>query len=56
MVVYRLAIAAALNISLPMPGGAILRIDPLDVKLATAILVLAALGLTRLQNKNKLRE
>ena len=56
MVVYRLAIAAALNISLPMPGGAILRIDPLDVKLATAILVLAALGLTRLQQKNKPRE
>ena len=52
MVIYRLAIAAALNISFPLPGGMTLKIDPLDVKLATAVLVLAALGLTRLQNKN----
>jgi ABC-type uncharacterized transport system permease subunit len=29
-----------------------LRIDPLDVKLATAALVLAALWLTRVQKKN----
>lgn len=52
MVIYRLAIAAALNISFPLPGGVTLRIDPLDIKLATAVLVLAALGLTRWQNKN----
>jgi putative ABC transport system permease protein len=51
MIVYRLAIAAALNVAIPLPGGDSLRIDPLDVKLATAVLVLAALWLTHLQKK-----
>jgi putative ABC transport system permease protein len=50
MVMYRLAIAAALNVAIPLPGGETLKIDPLDVKLATAILVLGALWLTRFQN------
>jgi len=43
MVIYRLAITAALNVSIPLPGGGALHIDPLDVKLATALLVLVAL-------------
>ena len=53
MVVYRLAIAAALNISLPLPGGGFLRIEAQDVKLATALLVLLALWFTHVQNKRK---
>jgi putative ABC transport system permease protein len=53
MLIYRLVIAAALNIAVPLPGGGALRIDPLDVKLATALLVLAALWLTRLQKGAK---
>jgi putative tryptophan/tyrosine transport system permease protein len=53
MVIYRLAIAAALNVSLPLPGGALLRIDAQDVKLATALLVLLALWLTHVRNKRK---
>lgn len=53
MVIYRLVIAAALNIAIPLPGGNTLRVDPLDVKLATAALVLAALWVTRLQKGAK---
>lgn len=53
MVVYRLAIAAALNVSLPLPGGGVLRIEAQDVKLATALLVFLALWFTNLQNKRK---
>ncbi len=47
MIIYRLAITAALNVSVPLPGGGVLKIDPLDVKLATAVLVLLALWFSR---------
>ena len=53
MVIYRLAIAAALNVSLPLPGGGLLRIEAQDVKLATALLVFLALWFTNIQNKRK---
>jgi putative ABC transport system permease protein len=53
MVVYRIAIAAALTVKIPLPGGEFFRIDAQDVKLATALLVLLTLWLTRLQsNRN----
>lgn len=50
MVVYRIAIAAALTVSLPLPWGA-LTLDAQDVKLATAVLVLVALWLTHVQKQ-----
>lgn len=53
MIVYRIAIAAALSIKFPLPGGEFLRIDAQDVKLATALLVLATLWLTRWQSSRK---
>jgi putative ABC transport system permease protein len=53
MVVYRVAIAAALSVSIPLPGGETFRIDAQDVKLATAVLVLFALWFTRMRNNNK---
>ena len=45
MVIYRVAIAAALVISIPLPSGERFAIDAQDVKLATALLVLTALAL-----------
>ncbi len=51
MIIYRVAIAAALTASIPLPGGEILRIEAQDVKLATAVLVLIALWFTRVQKK-----
>lgn len=53
MIVYRIAIAAALSVKFPLPGGGFLRIDAQDVKLATALLVLLTLWLTRLQSNRK---
>jgi putative ABC transport system permease protein len=53
MIVYRIAIAAALSISIPLPGGGTFRIDPQDVKLATALLVLVALWFTRSRGKKR---
>lgn len=53
MIIYRIAIAAALTASIPLPGGEILRIEAQDVKLATAVLVLVALWLTHVQKKGK---
>lgn len=50
MVLYRIVIAAALTVSLPLPGGA-LTLDAQDVKLATALLVLVALWLTHVQKR-----
>jgi len=47
MIVYRIAIAAALSVAIPLPDGGAFRIDPQDVKLATALLVLFALWFTR---------
>lgn len=49
MVVYRIVIAAALSVAIPLPGGQSVRIQAQDVKLATAALVLAALWLTSAQ-------
>ncbi len=53
MVIYRLAIAAALSAAIPLPGGESLRIAAQDVKLATAVLVLAALWFTRGQKHRR---
>ena len=50
MIVYRLAIAAALTINIPIPGrDAPFRMEATDVKLATALLVLVALAIPRIQ-------
>jgi putative ABC transport system permease protein len=51
MIVYRIAIAAALNVKIPLPGGEAFRIDATDVKLATAVLVLIALWVTHVRKK-----
>jgi len=45
MILYRIAIAAALTVTIPLPSGA-LALDAQDVKLATALLVLSALWLS----------
>jgi ABC-type uncharacterized transport system permease subunit len=45
MILYRVAIAAALTVSIPLPTGSV-TLDAQDVKLATALLVLVALWLT----------
>ncbi|MCB0090288.1 MAG: ABC transporter permease [Caldilineaceae bacterium] len=50
MVIYRIAIAAALTLSIPFPGGR-LSLDAQDVKLATALLVLVALWLSHSQKR-----
>jgi putative ABC transport system permease protein len=51
MILYRIAIAAALTIRIPLPAGGALTIDAQDVKLATAVLVFMALWFTHLQNR-----
>ena len=51
MVIYRIAIAAALTISMPLPWGGKFSVDAQDVKLATAILVLVALWFTHIQKR-----
>jgi hypothetical protein len=43
------AIAAALTISVPLPGGGSFSIDAQDVKLATALLDFTALWFTQAQ-------
>jgi putative ABC transport system permease protein len=53
MIIYRLVIAAALSIAIPLPGGNVLRVDAQDVKLATALLVLAALWITNVKKKRE---
>ena len=53
MIVYRIAIAAALSVKFPLPGGDFFRIDAQDVKLATALLVLITLWVTQLQSRKK---
>lgn len=52
MVIYRIAIAAALVISIPLPNGETFTIDAQDVKLVTALLVLGALAFAQWQ-KNR---
>jgi len=51
MVIYRIAIAAALSVKISLPGGGAFRIDAQDVKLATALLVLVALWATYIRKK-----
>ncbi len=51
MIFYRIAIAAALTIRVPVPWGGHFSIDAQDVKLATALLVLVALWLTHMQKR-----
>lgn len=53
MVVYRVAIAAALTIQVPLPNGESFSIDAQDVKLATSLLVLVALWLTYVQKRRR---
>lgn len=53
MIIYRVAIAAALTISVPLPGGGSFSIDAQDVRLATALLVLVALYLTHIRQKGR---
>ena len=52
MIIYRIAIAAALVISIPLPNGDKFTIDAQDVKLVTALLVLSALAFAQWQ-KNR---
>lgn len=52
MILYRVAIAAALTISIPLPSGGSFSIDAQDVKLATAVLVFVALWFTHLQTRS----
>ncbi|MCB9078013.1 MAG: ABC transporter permease [Anaerolineaceae bacterium] len=56
MIVYRLAIALALVIEIPLPGPAdSFKLEPTDVKLATALLVLAALAIPQIQRQRRQR-
>lgn len=51
MVLYRMAIAAALAIRIPVPGGDSFRLDAGDIKLATAVLVLGMLWFSATRGK-----
>ena len=53
MIVYRIAIAAALAMKIPLPGGDFFRIDAQDIRLATAVLVLITLSVTHWQKSRK---
>lgn len=53
MIIYRLAIAAALSIRFPLPNGEFFRIQATDVKLATALLVLITLWLTNFRKNGE---
>lgn len=55
MIIYRIAIAAALNIKIPLPGGDIFRINAQDVKLASAALVFFALWYSH-KKRNRVQE
>jgi putative ABC transport system permease protein len=55
MIVYRVAIALALIIELPLPGfEKNFRLEAIDVKLATALLVLIALALPQIRRRRKI--
>lgn len=51
MIIYRIAIAAALSLRFTLPGGQTFRVEATDVKLATALLVLIVLWLTNFRKK-----
>lgn len=51
MILYRMAIAAALAIRVPVPGGDSFRLDAGDIKLATAVLVLGMLWFSATRSK-----
>jgi putative ABC transport system permease protein len=51
MIIYRIAIAAALSLRFTLPSGETLRVEATDVKLATALLVLIVLWLTNFRKK-----
>lgn len=53
MIIYRVAIAAALSLKLTLPSGETLRVEATDVKLATALLVLITLWLTNFRKRGK---
>jgi putative ABC transport system permease protein len=53
MLIYRIAIAAALSLKFPLPGGNFFRIEATDVKLATALLVLITLWLSSFRKKRE---
>jgi putative ABC transport system permease protein len=54
MIIYRLAIALALIIEIPIPGSEnAFKLEATDVKLATAVLVLIALALPQLQRRRR---
>lgn len=56
MIVYRLAIALALIIELPIPGSEeSFKLEATDVKLATALLVLVALAIPQIQRRRRER-
>lgn len=51
MVLYRVAIAAVLVVRIPVPGGDSVRLEASDIKLATAVLVLAMLWFSATRKK-----
>ncbi|MCI0521523.1 MAG: ABC transporter permease [Chloroflexi bacterium] len=53
MILYRIAIAAALNIKFPLPGGDVFRVGAQDIKFVTAAIVLLALWVTSLQKRRQ---
>ena len=54
MIVYRVAIALALIIEIPLPGaGESFKLEATDVKLATALLVLIALAIPKIQQRRQ---
>jgi len=54
MIVYRVAIALALIIEMPIPGTEeSFKLEATDVKLATALLVLVALGIPQIQRRRR---
>lgn len=53
MIIYRIAIAIALNIKIPLPGDEIFRVGAQDIKLATALIVLLALWFSHLEKRRQ---
>lgn len=56
MIIYRMAIAVALTVSIPLPGDETFRLEATDIKLATALLVLVALALPYMRRRIRRRE